>query len=78
MCSQKRNCATSVSMSDLYIPRIVPHIFLQQNRETDRGNIHINRPQTHDVEVEIGTEAEQFLFLEYLFLIFGIVSLQCL
>jgi hypothetical protein len=28
-----------VSVSDLYIPRIGPHIFLQQNRQTDRGNI---------------------------------------
>jgi hypothetical protein len=28
-----------VSVSDLYIPRIGPHIFLEQNRQTDRGNI---------------------------------------
>ncbi len=28
-----------VSVSDLYIPRIGPHIFLQQNRQTSRGNI---------------------------------------
>jgi hypothetical protein len=28
-----------VSMSDLYVPRIGPHIFLQQNRQTDHGNI---------------------------------------
>jgi hypothetical protein len=26
-----------VSVSNLYIPRIGPHIFLQQNRQTDRG-----------------------------------------
>ena len=28
-----------VSVNDLYIPRIGPHIFLQQNRQTNRGNI---------------------------------------
>jgi hypothetical protein len=28
-----------VSVSDLYIPRIGPHIFLQQNRQTDCGNM---------------------------------------
>jgi hypothetical protein len=28
-----------VSVSDLYIPRIGPHIWLQQNRQTDPGNI---------------------------------------
>jgi hypothetical protein len=28
-----------VSVSDLYIPRIGPHISLQQNRQTDPGNI---------------------------------------
>jgi hypothetical protein len=28
-----------VSVSDLYIPRIGPHIFLQQNRQIDHGNI---------------------------------------
>ncbi len=27
------------SVSDLYIPRIGPHIFMQQNRQTDFGNI---------------------------------------
>ncbi len=28
-----------VSVSDLYIPGFSPHIFLQQNRQTDPGNI---------------------------------------
>jgi hypothetical protein len=28
-----------VYVNNLYIPRIGPHIFLQQNRQTDRGNI---------------------------------------
>jgi hypothetical protein len=31
-----------VSVSDLYIPRIGPHIRLQQNRQTDYGNILIS------------------------------------
>jgi hypothetical protein len=28
-----------VSVSDLFIPRIGPHFWLQQNRPTDTGNI---------------------------------------
>jgi len=28
-----------VSVGDLYIPRIGPHIFLKQNRQSNRGNI---------------------------------------
>jgi hypothetical protein len=43
---QKRNCASSVPIStfsvsvrDLSNPRIGPHIFLQQNRQTHRRNI---------------------------------------
>jgi hypothetical protein len=33
------NSYIHVSVSDLYIPRICPHIWLQQNRQTDPGNI---------------------------------------
>jgi hypothetical protein len=43
---RKRNCAASVlhscvcdTVSDLYISRIGPHIWLQQNRQTNPGNI---------------------------------------
>ncbi len=32
------NSYIHVSVSDLYIPRIGPHIWLQQNRQTDPGN----------------------------------------
>jgi hypothetical protein len=33
------NSHIGVLVSDLYVPRIGPHIFLQQNRQTDCGNI---------------------------------------
>ncbi len=33
------NSYIHVSLSDLYIPRIGPHIWLQQYRQTDPGNI---------------------------------------
>ncbi len=33
------NSYIHVSVSDLYIPMIGPHIWLQQDRQTDLGNI---------------------------------------
>ncbi len=39
LCGLSTNFRIHVSVSDLYIPGIGPHIFLQQNRQTNRGNI---------------------------------------
>ncbi len=42
LCGLSPNFCLHVSVSDLYILRIGPHIFLQQNRQTDPGNIWIS------------------------------------
>ncbi len=39
LCGLSPNFHIHVSLSDLYIPTIGPPIFLQQNMQTDRGNI---------------------------------------
>ncbi len=36
------NSYIHVTMSDLYIPRIGLHIWLQHNRQTDPGNISVS------------------------------------
>ncbi len=65
-----------VSVSDLCIPMIIPLIFLQQNMQTDRGNIYIAHRNKYSRQ-ELGLWKGQFFFQEQMFRVFGIVSLQC-
>jgi hypothetical protein len=39
LCGLSPNSYIHVSVIDVYIPRIGPHIWLQQNRQTDPRNI---------------------------------------
>ena len=59
--------STFMCLSAIHIPRIGPHISCSCE--------YINRSQTH--ECGNWTEAAEFLFMEYAFRIFGIVSLRC-
>ncbi len=58
-----------MSVSDIYIPRIGPHISLQQNRQNDPGNIKIFHRY-----MSVGTgETEHYnSVLEITFLFLGI------
>jgi len=80
MYSFSGNCAASVQISTficLWAIYIFPgsvHIFPAAEK-ADQSWEYINRPQTH--ECRNWAEAAEFLFCEYFFWIFGIVSLQC-
>jgi hypothetical protein len=76
LCSLNPNFHIYVPVSDLYIPRFGPNIFCSR---IDIQFLGIYKITHRHMNVEIGTEAAQFLILEYLLRIFSMhnISLQC-
>jgi hypothetical protein len=60
LCGLSPNLHIHVSVSDLYIPRTGPHIFLQQKRQADHWE-YINCSQTHECGNWDGGRAIPFL-----------------
>ncbi len=66
-----------VSLSDLHIPRIGPHISCCTIGRLFKG-IYSYKPLTDTWMWKLGLWPQQFLFGGYLYRIFGIGSLQCM